>query len=555
MELEIVSCYENHKFNKSGSFCHIYTTHPVEPFFVKVDLATIPCRVTVPTNRQYDALIIELYEIYESEEGRHIYNHAGACFMCCKDFGNSGTVKAQLSDEDGGGTGFVELKPSVLPMAQELYPNARNVRRMCATSVADSSQWVHAMAPLSQELVKVHVPRFACRFDHMPGHWFAIQTPSASEDEQLFKNALHVAANRRFVNLNEQHGSDASFASIVFEAIAAIPNSYVYNADIKIGSNGKGVSIERFSADSRVLHNGDCEDEAREIITLCNSLKTGNYNSPECTAAQKLLKQYVCCQCFSAVALGSDPSLAVYSTGGSLYAHSHNLFLPANYAQSALERSGSSVRLNGVRQISKDLPVLAADGISLFDAKPLNADHPAIAPSGLRKTRDMRIKKMDLIGDEYYMFLCSFFCVDEFVAPSGTPVHELYFQSQNNSGHAVYGARYTDVIEMEKTIKIKETHIMTQQENQMAEECMRYFHPIVPYTVKNGVDMHILETTLDIKRGERPRNSKGNFFLSAFDTQDETYLKDLKKRMQPGTWVYALDYFAEDCYTVQLYLL
>jgi hypothetical protein len=197
-------------------------------------------------------------------------------------------------------------------------------------------------------------------------------------------------------------------ATVVVEALSIAPNMMPYNADVELNCTSGYKPMERFSSDSRVNQTGDCEDQAREILNLARSLQCGSYSTSLVRVAQYVCRCYLATQQFGAVALGADPSLKVYSTGGNLFAHSFVIFIPASFVAASvvdakLEDYMDSHHESGVQ-------VLTTDGIALFDPNPLSPTHTCIA-SKLNSLRDLgadrtfanKLKCYSRIGNHYYM--------------------------------------------------------------------------------------------------------------------------------------------------------
>jgi hypothetical protein len=579
MELTISGFFERHKlFGKpdANSFLRIWTTHPVNPLYTTVFCNTIDEKavVQIPTKPTYDALVIEFFELYESHETRIIYNHAGSAFLCATDFiKNSNTARVQLLNENNEAAASLVVSVTIKPVATVLYPLTDEVCQMSTACVKDASSWyinsTKKLAPLVDALKTVHLPRFACRFDKLPGYFFAVQLPTADESEVLFIRALTIASERRGHAVLEIINNVPQYAVVVVEALAAIPNSFAYNADVRLNENREPFIIERFSADARLLRNGDCEDLAREVITLAHSLRNGVYTAPVVCAAQAIMRQYVACEMFSAIQMEGEldtsnkKNIQAYSLGNSLFAHAHNVFIPANFMQAALKRAGSDVELKtGISQVTPNLEVLAVDGITPFDARPFRKTHKCISESsGLHPAPenrpDNRPRHFDDIGHDYYKFPCSFFVLqDMWSARPGTHVHEFYFFNKANKK---YGCTFDDLILQNANIAIKETHIMSHAEETMAAECMRYFQPIPPYAVTKdplSVDLTTFDRVFKMKRvATRPARFYANFMISSEDVGDEKYLMTLKKRMLTNKDLsYVVDYFADNTFCLHIYV-
>jgi hypothetical protein len=147
-----------------------------------------PCKIVVPTQIPYDCLVICLYQRFVSEEGRHIFNREGVAFVTAEKVASGGKkTTAILYDEDGCKTGSIDLTCSVHPKSQILYPDSEKVKSLCNSAVSDASTWFNTLKPITEDLECVHVLRYACRFHHMPGYWFAVQLPDEDENERTMQ--------------------------------------------------------------------------------------------------------------------------------------------------------------------------------------------------------------------------------------------------------------------------------------------------------------------------------------------------------------------------------
>ena len=461
----------------------------------------------------------------------------------------------KLTNEDGSpaaaGTLTVVLKDTK-PSALELFPVSAKMRHMSDALVSRAKVWYQSRTPLDKDLADVHVPRFPSRWSSLPGFFFAVQTPVANESEMLFTRLLRASCRRR--GLNRVPVDDARLMDLVTaEALAALPNSNVYNADVNIDSRGNATSIDRFSDDERVLRNGDCEDMAAEVRNLAWSLRTGTWSTDEVRAAQRSVRRYIVAETFGAVALPPDPANDPYKSGR-FFAHAFVMFLPASWVAKALQNGGGHAALNmDLVDLDPAARVLTQDGISLFDADALATTHPL---ADLRcGFRDARARRIESIGLDYYMFPCS--CM---VSPgtvlsttNNTPVYELGFVTIKQ-----YGCRYADLLHQSNDIALVPTCVLTSEENEAAQHCARFFHPVVPFDVDGGPPdlTGALEMWLAARRAPagKVKGTKGTFFLQADDSMNEPYMLALRKKMADAKVSYTLDFFAQGEWMVQVFM-
>jgi len=105
-------------------------------------------------------------------------------------------------------------------------------------------------------------------------------------------------------------------------------------------------------------------------------------------------------------------------------------------------------------------------------------------------------------------------------------------------------------------VSLVPTCVLTPEENAAAEACARWFHPLVRFdaTAKPPA-LDMFERIVGARRVSDGRGKLGTFFLQGDDTGDERYLTELAARLPAGAVVtYALDYFARNEFTVQVFL-
>jgi hypothetical protein len=411
--------------------------------------------------------------------------------------------------------------------------------------------WWRSGTAVDDELRKVHVATLPVGlFDFFPSYWFLVQMPASPDPESLYMKALHVAARRRSVRLSLSM-PDGDMAIVVAEALAAIPNCFPYSADTNHLKGGDRLG-ERFSRDLRPEHAGriqvpgDCEDGAAEICTLAHALRTQAFKSPIVQAAQRVLRRYIVGQHFSAVRLGYSPGLEGYSTGGQLYAHSHVILLPVEHVARALRGGvtcvwGSEPR--GVR--GAELPVLCADGISLFGASP-KEKHPCCTKPIVKS--DL-LRHYSPIGLDYYMFSSSFYLTaGQVETATGTPVRELVYRNGDK-----YGASFADILEGKYTLEPSTT--FTARGEQLAQACTAYLTPVLPYRESAPPDTTKLVEVLGAKLAEsQPATFVDTFFVQLIDFGDDKVLGGVKRQCGDYAVSVIVDSFAEGCACAQVFL-
>lgn len=574
---------------KEKGFIDIFTTHPSplhldsgqHAWAVRLEFdengAFDKTPVLVPTEAEFDCLCMSAFVYYTNSTGRYVPNHCGYAYVCSGDYGNNRwTAVFHNSQLDSSTAGFAlafRLSGGA-PSLKVPYPQWGEVKALCGTPpdadrrtpgtglVGRACEWYTSRPPLVRDLVNVHVPALPCPFPWLPGFFFGTLRPVGSEDERLFQRALNAAAaRRRWVMADALAGPDA--AVVVVEALAAIPNCFVYNEDCLINPrSGKAAADEAFYADARTIGNGDCEDAAHELVNAAYSLRTGSWTSDAVRRAQQVLLSYVVAEQMAGVNMdgsGSDVDRYRALPGDAschIFAHAFVLFLPAAWAARALRLGGSGAHL-APWVSSAPTETLAADGIALFAAR-------ALAPfESVSRRRaglsDSRVEVVRAIGDNYYKYLSSCMLVDSAVeCADGSPVYELGYVTGD-----AYGAHFVDVVNQSDAVALVPVlPSVSAQEQRALSRCAQYFHPIVPFHADEpppDLLEYLEEKLLAVRVAEPPpvEAVQEEVFLQGGDAVDHRYLRSLGKRLRgtPGGVQYRLDYFAEDTFAVQLYLL
>jgi hypothetical protein len=584
LKLELQLFTQPDAYRDHQSVVHVYTTRSAAPHFVTVDTRKIPCVVEIPTTFPYDNLCIEHYVSYLNEENFTLLNRAGVAILGNRDFNKKGSSVAFKKDDGGdAGIGRVTLRiadDAHLPSGTCAYACTPECHELCATIRHRACNWYKTLEPIDPEISKVHVPELPCFVPKLPGFFFMVKRPTDFEDERFFTNALSIAAARRDLGDADLEALAASvwaareervapdgfmkLASIVVEALSIASNLMPYNADVELNSRASYRAVDRFSSDARVNKNGDCEDEAREVLNLTYSLQVGTYYSPLVVAAQFVCRCYLATQQFGAVELGSDPSLAVYSTGGRLFAHSFVIFLPAGYVAASVQDATLESYMQNPYE--SGVETLTTDGISLFDPKPMHPDHPCVARK-LRSIHDLqecdtklanKLKSFSAIGNHYYIFLCSAFVLNGLVNTNGVPVYELYFT--NRQGH--YGCKFEEVLQKLPTVKLIPTYTLTRSELELAVKCTSVLHPVPPYTVSRKpayqAKFYVFcesMKALGVRLLSSPPSTPGRVvtvFVNGNEIEDHDFATQLGSHLRGTRVLVAFEYLADDLYGAKL---
>jgi hypothetical protein len=494
---------------------------------------------------------------------RTLPNHCGYAYVCAGDRDATGvwTAKFAYSQEDSDtASPTMVLKFSMSgsePTATVPFPET--VKDACKDMSARSTKWYQARQPLIPDLKNVHVPTLPCPFPWMPGFAFAAMRPIASEHQDVFRRALDVAAARRRWVLAERMRDDADASVLVVEALAAIPNCFVYNEDCRIDRRtGLPTADEAFYADERTIGNGDCEDAAHALVNAAYSWRNGSWSDPFVARGQRLLKRYVVAEQLSGVNMdgaGADVDRYKADPGNPdchIFAHAFVLFLPAAWVAQALQLGGSGARLaDGVDTTAEE--TLAADGIALFAARALA---PLEASSWGGDDEYARVEVVQRIGDNYYKVVSSCMLIDaSVVCRDGSPVYELGY----TTGPA-YGARFVDVVNQSPGVGLVPVLAsVSRREVAIIEHCATYFHPIAPFEAddKHKPDLSKMRQALGAVEVFQPPQelSKREVFIQSSDALSDQFLEHLAKRVKTfKRAVYMLDYMAKGVFAVHLYL-
>lgn len=587
MRVELLSFRQPVQTVGSESVLHLYTTAPSAPYFLRVNTRNVPCTLEIPSTLPYDNLCVEHYSSYLNEENFKVLNHAGVAVLSAKHFSKSGVATVTLQKDSGTATQFsITLRvtaPTDAPTSQCVYPCTHDCQRLSDEIMNRSTQWYRTMAPINSEITKVHVPTLPCFVPKLPGFFFMVRRPQDYEPEKFFSNALRIAARRRDMSYTdlqtlaatvwaERQARVASpafrqLARIVVEALSVAPNMMPYNADVELTGGNTHVPVERFSSDSRVNKTGDCEDQAREILNVAYSLQCATYTSPLVLAAQSVCRCYVATQQFGAVRLGAnDPSIAPYSTGGELFAHSFVIFQPAGFVAASMQDATLEPYLDGHHESGVEM--LATDGIALFDPNPLTPTHPCIGRD-LRHLSDLhggsrmtgvKMRGFNKIGDHYYMFLCSAFVLNGLRSRKGTPVYEFYYSNQPGT----YGCPFVELLQKSPQIRLVPTYELSVDEQALAEKCTSVFHPIPAYACGDETQAQAAHASLlSVLQQNRvtvlapgaqapPRSRCVTSFITDTDMCDATFMQSLGRALEGKTVRATLEPLADNLYGCQI---
>jgi hypothetical protein len=315
---------------------------------------------------------------------------------------------------------------------------------------------------LVSELHDVFLPTFGGHIHRAPGWFFSAVEPRGEIYAQPLESALRIAGTRNGYtddalllcaqqSLNS-HGNEALwpshqiFAALVADACQLTANMLTYMRDYKI-IRGREYAGEQFSARSRIVGSGDCEDLAKEVSMMASAYRsfpvTPNSNVL-LRAAKDALDGYVCGQTLGAVTmsyLGSNDKTGRTANGlpSSYHAHMWCGFYPAVQFDAALQfdaaqqgphRDGARVR--SVRDKSKDkdwlkrgrsLRILHTDGTNLKQVLP---ELSLLKPL---KTNCAGVKNLIVQTESFYRVALSVLLSGHEVTIGNLPVYQLVFQT------------------------------------------------------------------------------------------------------------------------------
>jgi hypothetical protein len=496
-----------------------------------------------------------------------VYNHAGTVTISSAEFtrnarstshffgvrtSNQNTVHAQLTYDDGLAPPDADVQITFhddVPQGED-SPKTDAMQKMHKRLVQMSSSWLSKYPPLVQDLKDLSVPHYLNRYPDMPTSFFGIQKPAAFENEALFLRAVTIALNRRGEAVEDFMSSDTFASVIVAESLSAITNTQVYNADTEILPS-RTKEIDEFSVDEREIHNGDCEDMSHEVCMLAYSLKHGTYTNAVVQRAQQIIQRYTVMLTFGEVSMDeNDPNLDRYRAG-KYFAHAFVILM------NKLPQPTQSLQPVRIHDKASSLKNLAQDGIGLFDAQPFDANHRMVHwMSGLR-AGDSRVRRMESIGINYYMYPFSAVIVDDDLLSStyGTPIHEIGFVQEIEDGQLKRGCEFRKLIMGDPSVFYVPTCEMTPDQYASAQHCMRFFHPVTPYDTETPEpDLSLMESVLGIQRQDTiTPGTKTCFFIQGPDAFDKKYLFSLKERMKNiETSYYVVDFFAQNVFTIEI---
>ena len=529
MDIEIVYVVRHHGVQGDDPVLHFWTDAPVAPYWAVA--GSQRQTITVPTKSDAQTLLVSQYVWVTSDEGRKVRTHCGDAAVQRGDFNVDGESSVTLLNEQGDDMGLVKFRITngyQLMAGKAFHINSPETKRRCAEIMERSSVWHNSkaggLAAYDSELENVYIKYLPGMYPHLPGWFFAVHRTTGSEDESFILNALTCAARRRCIT-PAQLGAMAdkvvsvfrqpsqtyhtppveavTMAHVVVEAAQMVANFIPYETD-QTFFNGDAETIDHFDTGARVHRSGDCEDLAREIITLLDSVRAGpapqtEWASPVVLAAQIVLRTYVAMEVLGAVALKPDKSLSAFSVGKgkSCFAHAWVMLVSTKRFEHMLLRS-KSLELDAWALdpwVSSSLPTLTADGVRIND---VNAPTPSWRPKKVRLRTDMweRVRQTERIKGSagaseastddwtgYYRAVSCGYVLGGLVYKGTTVVvPELYFINFKDRVRGnTFGASYEQLHDFGTDVRVEPTAQFSASDIALAQKCMTFYHPVRPY--------------------------------------------------------------------------
>jgi|688.fasta_scaffold01415_10 hypothetical protein len=479
---------------------HVWSTHASEsPWFVEIDALHAPITVYVPSTDSYDALIIEMLVDVVTDEDRVVRGHAGRAVLnhdTCK----TGQVKL-LNDTRSRPTAWLKFSTDVLPKVDGVDPDCNAAAAMCDALVERTSAWYEDGRPIDKEIERVHIPRLPGIFKNAPGFIFAAHRPCEPEDDELFERVVLAAAARRGENAHEiavkviseinvpsAEPSDIvrKMAVYLAEGVQLLVNNLPYLADPEVNGD-KVTTIDRFSTDVRVSQAGDCEDCAREIALLWTLARKCKGTTPLVRAIALVARCYVACEHLGAVSLRGSPFLAVYSTGGSYFAHAFAQIIPTHWFKAAMYNDDSFTKMqlapNMLCPWDHGLRTLTLDGVRLCDADAFSPSFPykqlTNDLSGSQDADELcsRLKCVEKVGTKHYVYVSSSYVFGDFTTSNHCPVYEVGYKQPDGA----YGTRFQQMFDMSPEVRVFCTHgdkSCADDAHAVADSYCLFLHPV-----------------------------------------------------------------------------
>jgi hypothetical protein len=542
---------------------HVWSTHATKtPWFIEIDTAHAPVTVDVPTSESYDALIIEMLVNIVTDEDRVVRGHAGRAVinhaMC-----EVGEVKL-LNDTRSRPTAWLKFSTDVMPKKDGADPDCDASADMCNALVKRTSAWFEHGSPIDKEIERVHIPRLPGIFKNAPGFVFAAHRPCEPEDDELFERVVLAAAARRGenakdiavkvigeINAPSKEPSDnvRKMALYLAEGVQLLVNNLPYLADPDVDGD-KVSTIDRFSTDVRMSQAGDCEDCAREIALMWTLARKCKGTTPLVRAIALVARCYVACEHLGAVALRGNPFLAVYSTGGTYFAHAFAQIIPTHFFKAALYNDDAFTKIklapNMLCPWERGLRTLTLDGVRICDA---DAFSPSFSYKQL--TNDLsggedsdelcsRLKCVEKTGTRHYVFISSSYVFDDFTTTNHCPVYEIAYKQPDGP----YGTRFDQMFEMSPDIRVFCTHgdkSCSDDAHSVAEAFCSFLHPVTKWDTVNapteeeltrGAARRLREAGLNVNEG--PGGSAAppgasHAVMGPFEFQNDDFLRSLSR--------------------------
>jgi len=511
MEVEIVTFGHLNGHTHEEPRLHLYGTESVAPFYV---IAKEPGKYKVPISKPC-TLCIQLFTLQRTDEKRFAYQRTGHAFV------SKAIKRVELLADDGRTViGSVTLD---VKQPHYLVP----LKSFVNIGTGECGRWASQYHPCHHELEQIHVDKMQNLIQpSLPGFVFSLLQPREDEDEVLFERAACICMRRRGLVSLDTNADTAVL--IMAETLQCIVACNSYTQDIEFVGQQR-VAVDRFSADIRVCGDGDCEDQAHEVMMLWKSLRRMKCRTELVRRLQQAARQYICFEILGAINLPYDPRLSVYSTG-TMYAHAYNMLFPVTMLEQCLDQE---LALDEMCAPSKG-DILTLDATRNNDPNYLHPSYPWQCTQQFSRARGV-----DAIDAKHYLYLCSAYVADGLVY-KGTSftTPEIFFVNSKKERGIAY-----DEVHAGKSFTVKPTvafETFTSMVPQISEQ-LKLFHPIPKYQTQLPPPQIQLTEMIPASL------AKGELFINSNDVQDKGYLADMRRKLADKNlrWTEQLEFVAQ----------
>jgi len=331
---------------------------------------------------------------------------------------------------------------------------------------------------IHRHVADVHLPSVGLA-SPVPAWAFMAHRPVGDERESFFVRLFAAAARRLGKGLDGlSDAPPAQLAPVLAEALQLVPNTYVYMADFARMPGGEKLPADRFSSTARITGVMDCEDAAKEVLMLADSLLRGTWTDPLVRAMQACRRAFVVLFVLGAVTRDGSVRLedAAYDDFES---HAFLLMLPA--------RAAAAMLSDGCRVARADLgaPLLqprVIDGTAIVaDADP--AEDPRAAAlmreAAARDPATWKRVKCRRVLRSFHRYALQSLNMGELCTAAGVPVYETYFEDPTSPN--VYGVHAGALFAQDPAAVRMTPTDPAGHRTQDAQTLMAARHPVLPH--------------------------------------------------------------------------